>query len=56
MEKDSGTYFYDINGKSIRGWLFDQQKWYYFKEDGSMAVDTNIDGFSIGQDGVRKEK
>ncbi len=53
---DSGTYFYDINGKSIRGWLFDQQKWYYFKEDGSMAVDTNIDGFSIGQDGVRKEK
>lgn len=53
---DSGTYFYDINGKSITGWLFDEQKWYYFNEDGSMAVNTTVDGFLIGEDGARKEK
>ena len=29
-------------------------KWYYFYTDGSMAVNTTIDGYTIGSDGARK--
>lgn len=55
-QNDSGTYFYVINGKPVVGWLFYEQKWYYFYEDGSMAENTMIDGYEIGSDGARKEK
>ena len=29
-------------------------KWYYFYTDGTMAVNTTIDGYTIGSDGARK--
>ena len=52
----------------MKGWLSDDQKWYwldkttgtidgkqyYFYADGSMAVNTVIDGKTIGADGARK--
>ena len=63
-------------GKPVKGWLSDDQKWYwldkatgmmfaggwkqidgkwyYFYTDGTMAVNTTIDGYTIGSDGARK--
>ncbi|MBS5537692.1 hypothetical protein DXA36_14690 [Eisenbergiella sp. OF01-20] len=29
--------------------------WYYFYPDGSMAVNTKVDGYEVGPDGKRKE-
>lgn len=37
-------------------WLQIGGKWYYFYGDGKLAVSTNIDGYEVSADGVRKEK
>ena len=36
------------------GWKQINGKWYYFYTDGTMAVNTTIDGYTIGSDGARK--
>ena len=76
QQNDSGQWSYYRNGKSVKGWLSENQKWYwldkvtgvmfaggwkqidgkwyYFYTDGSMAVNTTIDGYTIGSDGARK--
>ena len=36
------------------GWKQIDGKWYYFYTDGTMAVNTIIDGYTIGSDGARK--
>ena len=76
QQNDSGQWSYYKNGKPVKGWLSDDQKWYwldkttgtmfaggwkqidgkqyYFYADGSMAVNTVIDGKTIGADGARK--
>ena len=70
QQNDSGQWSYYRNGKSVKGWLSDDQKWYwlvkatgmmfaggwkqidgkwyYFYPDGTMAVNTTIDGYTIG--------
>ena len=76
QQNDSGQWNYYRNGEPVKGWLSDDQKWYwldkttgmmfaggwrqidgkwyYFYTDGSMAVNTTIDGYTIGSDGARK--
>ena len=76
VQNDSGQWSYYRNGESVKGWLSDDQKWYwldkntgkmfsggwkqidgkwyYFYADGSMAVNTTVDGKTIGADGARK--
>ena len=76
QQNDSGQWSYYRNGKSVKGWLSDDQKWYwldkttgmmfaggwkqidgkwyYFYADGVMAVNTTIDGYTIGSNGARK--
>ena len=54
QQNDSGQWNYYRNGESVKGWLSDDQKWYYFYTDGTMAVNTTIDGYTIGSDGARK--
>ena len=76
QQNDSGQWSYYRNGKPVKGWLSDDQKWYwldkatgmmfaggwrqidgkwyYFYPDGAMAVNTTIDGYTIGSDGARK--
>ena len=76
QQNDSGQWSYYRNGEPVKGWLSDDQKWYwldkttgmmfaggwkqidgkqyYFYTDGSMAVNTTIDGKTIGADGARK--
>ena len=36
------------------GWKQIDGKWYYFYTDATMAVNTTIDGYTIGSDGARK--
>lgn len=76
QQNDSGQWSYYRNGEPVKGWLSDDQKWYwldkttgmmfaggwkqidgkwyYFYTDGTMAVNTIIDGHTIGSDGARK--
>ena len=76
QQNDSGQWNYYRNGEPVKGWLSDDQKWYwldkttgmmfaggwkqidgkwyYFYTDGTMAVNTTIDGHTIGSDGARK--
>ena len=76
QQNDSGQWSYYRNGKPVKDWLSDDQKWYwldkttgmmfaggwkqidgkwyYFYTDGTMAVNTIIDGYTIGSDGARK--
>lgn len=76
QQNDSGQWSYYRNGKPVKGWLSDDQKWYwlvkatgmmfaggwkqidgkwyYFYTDGTMAVNTTIDGYTIGSDDARK--
>ena len=76
QQNDSGQWSYYRNGEPVKGWLSDDQKWYwldkttgmmfaggwkqidgkwyYFYADGVMAVNTIIDGHTIGSDGARK--
>lgn len=37
-------------------WVKIDGKWYYFYPDGTLAVNTKIDGYEIDSKGVRKEK
>ena len=76
VQNDSGEWSYYKNGDLVKGWLSNDQKWYwldkntgkmfsggwkqidgkqyYFYADGSMAVNTTVDGKTIGEDGDRK--
>ena len=75
QQNDSGQWSYYRNGEPVKGWLSENQKWYwldkvtgvmfaggwkqidgkwyYFYTDGSMAVNTTIDGYTIGSDGCK---
>lgn len=49
-------YYLDTAGlMQSGGWKQIGGKWYYLYADGSMAVDSKIDGYEIGPDGARKE-
>lgn len=49
-------YYMDQSGAMQTGWLKDNGKWYYLGNDGSMAVNTIIEGWTIGPDGVANGK
>lgn len=56
MEMDGKMYYLDSAGVMITGWYqMSPGKWYYFYDDGSMAVNTSIDGYRIGPDGKMKQ-
>lgn len=45
-------YYMDGSGRMQTGWLSYNGSWYYLNRDGSMAVNTVVDGWSIGPDGI----
>lgn len=45
-------YYFNNNGYMEIGWIKTEGKWYYMYEDGSMANDTNINGYKLGSDGA----
>ena len=38
----------------MTGWQIIDEKWYYFYDDGSLAVSTVADGCEVDDKGVRK--
>ena len=54
-QNDAGQWLYYENGKPVTGWKQVDGKWYYLYADGSMAINTKIDGYEVGPDGAWKE-
>ena len=50
---DGGKWYYlDNEGTMKTGWLKDNDaNWYYLNSDGSMASNTTISGYTVGEDG-----
>ena len=45
-------YYFNTDGQMQTGWIQSNPgEWYYMNPDGSMAVDTVIEGYSLGKDG-----
>lgn len=49
-------YYMNESGAMQTGWINLQNAWYFLHSDGAMAVNTVIDGWQIGMDGVGKEQ
>lgn len=50
-------YYADSDGRVQTGWVMDQPgKYYYLKEDGTMAHDTEVDGYWLGSDGLSRDR
>jgi hypothetical protein len=50
-------YYFTTDAIILSGkWLEIDSKWYYFKKDGSLAVNTTIDGYKVDENGVRQSK
>ena len=57
LQDDKKWYWLDNNGWMFAGgWKQTDGKWYYFYSDGSMAVNTVIDGRKIGPDGAETKQ
>ena len=48
---DGKQYYFADNGYMQTGWQYLGGGWFYFYEDGSMATNTMVDGFEIGENG-----
>ena len=51
---DDKKYFFDSHGAAFAGgWMQDEDgRWYYFYSDGSLAINTSIDGYEVDENGV----
>lgn len=50
-------YYADSDGRVQTGWVMDQPgKYYYLKEDGTMAHDMEVDGYWLGSDGLSRDR
>lgn len=53
--KDTKRYYFDENAMMVSGdWFMINDNWYYFYDNGQLAVSTIIDGFEVDENGVRK--
>ena len=49
----AGWWYEDTSGwQPYSQWLRINGKWYYFKEDGNMAVSQYVDGYWVNADGA----
>lgn len=51
-EQEHTWYYLDASGAAVTGWKEINGKWYYFKEDHSMAADETIGSYYVGKDGA----
>ena len=55
ITRDNKTYFTDSNGVRVEGWCEIDGNWrYFYPGTGEMAMDTEIQGFYVNQDGIWK--
>jgi streptococcal pilin isopeptide linkage domain len=55
LDLNGERYCFYVSGKMVSGaWVKIGEKHYYFYEDGKLATNTTIDGYSVGADGARK--
>ena len=40
------------NGEMQTGWIQDHGKWYYLWSDGTLAVNTEVNGYKVDENGV----
>ena len=53
VQPTSGTWYYlREDGLMQKGWLKVGEHWYYFRDNGTMAVNTVVDGWQIEADGI----
>ena len=53
LQDDGKTYYLNTDGSMKIGWMqANPSQWYYFQTDGSMAVDTVVDGYQINSSGL----
>lgn len=52
LEQDHAWYYLDASGAAVTGWKEIDSKWYYFREDHSMASDETIGSYYVGKDGA----
>lgn len=53
LELNGKKYYMDSTGVMAVGWYqMSPSVWYYFEKDGSMAADTEVDGYLLGSDGI----
>lgn len=45
-------YVFNENGYVVTGWYTENDKWYYLDESGAMLHDTEVEGYTLGPDGV----
>lgn len=51
------SYYFSSEGLMISDkWIQIEDNWYYFYYDGSLAVNTKVDGYEVDENGVRKTK
>ena len=51
------SYYFSSEGLMISDkWIQIEDNWYYFYYDGSLAVNTKVDGYEVDKNGVRKTK
>lgn len=52
ITRNGKTYYTGEDGVMLTGWQKIEGSWRYFYEDGTMAMNTVIDGFPVDEDGV----
>lgn len=54
---DNKRYYFTTDGLLVAGkWKKIKTKWYYFYADGALAKNTEVDGYKVDKNGVRKTK
>ncbi len=55
LQQGEKRYFLGMTGAMAVGWQrLSPGSWYYFYEDGRMASNTKVDGYTLGKDGKRE--
>ena len=53
IQPEPGAWYYmDSTGRMRTGWIHDGANWYFLDSNGRMVVNSYIDGWTIGPDGI----
>ena len=52
LKHDQNWYWFDARGAAATDWQQIDDKWYYFKEDHTMAANETIGSYYVGRDGA----